>query len=164
MNFRTSLVVLAKDSNRYPSSAVDIWFDDTDEIIKNGCILSDLNKNIHIFLLNEVESNNSIIIIMINVEFKWNLTEVSDIYLGKKVVELKSPHNKTFIYYAADDGSIGFFKSISKLTYSRLVALCDYLYDNLPFKAGMNPKDFFNCKYLDRKSKRGIVDMRILDL
>jgi len=60
MNFLScSLVVKAKNTSNYNSTAVDFWFDDTDETFKNGkngCILADLNKNIHIFILNEGES------------------------------------------------------------------------------------------------------------
>jgi hypothetical protein len=153
----SSIYILGKDQNNYRTTAIDFWIDDTEETYKTGCLLADDEKNLHIFIINpELNSPNRLI-------------EVADLHIGKKLTELRyySYNNKSFVYYSTSDGSIGLVKPISKLSHDRLGLLSEFLYNHLPFKAGLNPKVFYST-YLKnslsyKKEKGNIVDLEILN-
>jgi hypothetical protein len=153
----SSIYILGKDLNSYKSTAIDFWIDETsgeENDMKSGCILADDNKNLHIFVLNTSSSNTSEI-----------LAECADIHLGKTITELryKNNNNKSCIYYSADDGSIGQIKPVNKKIHERLSLLSEFLFNHLPFKAGMNPKMFLSSKYLNKREKGNILEMDILN-
>lgn len=83
--------------------------------------------------------------------------------MGKKITELRYLINKSYVYYSADDGSIGYFKSISKQCSSKINVLYSYLCENLPFKGGLNPLSFFRGKYLEKESKGNIFDIEVIN-
>lgn len=153
----SSIYILGKDQNNYRTSAIDFWIDDTGENYKTGCVLADDEKNLHIFIINpELNSPNRLI-------------EVADLHIGKKLTELRyySYNNKSFVYYSTSDGSIGLIKPISKLSHDKLGLLSEFLYNHLPFRAGLNPKNFYST-YLKnslsfKKEKGNIVDLNILN-
>ncbi len=152
----SSIYILGNDDNNYRSIAIDFWIDDSEETFKTGCLLADDKRNLHLFTIN-VDSTQSN-------RFK----EVADIHIGKKMTELGyySYNNKSLVYYSASDGSIGFIKPISKIAHDRLSLLCEFLYNHLPFRGGLNPKMYFstsNKSYPYKKEKGNIIDMEILN-
>ena len=153
----SSIYILGNDDNNYRSIAIDFWIDDSEETFKTGCLLADDKKNLHLFTIN-VDSTKS-----------NRFREVADFHIGKKMTELRyySYNNKSLVYYSACDGSIGFIKPISKIAHDRLSLLCEFLYNHLPFRGGINPKMFFstsNRSYPFKKEKGNIIDMDILYL
>ena len=150
MNFEHShLYVFIKDFSQYHSTALDFW--GYQEIL--GTILFDDRKNGHIFLIHK--SNNRV-----------EMNEVADFYLGKIVNEIRiSPLNNINpnYFYVADDGSFGYMTPLQKDKYDILSLLCEFFFNHLPFKSGLNPKRFFPAKnYSIKKEKGRFIDMRIL--
>ncbi len=149
-----NIYILGRDMNTYSSTAIDFWIDDTEEPFKNGCLLSDSDGLIHIYIINPENLSNK-------------LVEVSNIHIGKRIVELKyfSINNKSFNYYASIDSSIGVIKPISKDVYTKLSTVCDFMCNHLPFRGGVNPRYFFNSGFqLSYKKDLGnILDIDLLN-
>lgn len=162
---RPYMYIKGIDYNDYNSTALEFWIDDSEESSKNGCLLADRNKNLHIFLIESDQNKN--IYSNPNSFVSTKLTEFADIHLGKVITEIKYysyDERKSANFYSADDGSIGYIKPISKETYNSLFMLCEFIYNHLPFKAGLNPKLFFSCKYSNKREKSNILDMDILKI
>jgi hypothetical protein len=151
------------DFSEYKSSALEFWIDDSSSEenkenynYKNGCLLGDNKGNLHIFLMdNEQGKINS-----------QKLIEFADIHIGKVLSEIKyySYEDKSANFYSALDGSIGFIKPIGKDIYNSLFMLCEFIYNHFPFNAGLNPKSFFRCDYINKKEKSNILDFDLLKL
>ena len=163
---RPYMYIKGIDYNDYNSSAIEFWIDESEENSKNGCLLADKNKNLHIFLIESDQTKNNASNSNANSSYNsTKLTEFADIHLGKIITEIKYysfDDKKSTNFYSSDDGSIGYIKPISKEIYNNLFMLCEYLYNHLPYKAGLNPKLFFSCKYLNKKEKSNILDLNIL--
>jgi hypothetical protein len=144
------LYVFIKDFSQYHSTALDFW--GYQEIL--GTILFDDRKNGHIFLIHKNNNN------------RVEMNEVADFYLGKIVNEIRiSPLNNTNpnYFYVGDDGSFGYMTPLQKDKYEILSQLCEYFFNHLPFKSGLNPKGFFPAKNFPIKKEKGrFIDMRIL--
>jgi len=159
------------DYSDYSSTAVEFWNDESEEAAKSGCLLSDCNQILHIFIMESDSQKNYLTGVNTNLAASAfsssKLTEYADIHLGKTITEIKyyndcEEKKRGINFYSADDGSLGYIRPVSKDTYNCLFMLCEFLYNHIPFKAGLNPKLFFSCKYLNKKDKSNILDMSVL--
>ncbi len=159
------------DYSDYASSAIEFWNDESEENAKSGCLISDRNKNLHIFIMESDQQKNYFSgMNQNNITSSLSsskMTEYADINLGKIITEIKyfndcEEKKRGVNFYSADDGSIGYVKPISKDSYNCLFMVCEFIYNHVPFKAGLNPKLFFSCKYLNKKDKTNILDMSVL--
>ena len=140
------------DNSKYPCSVIDFWKDEK----KLGCILFDFRRNGHIFLV-EKDIN----------EYE----ETADFYIGKVITNLKicnnilvGNFNKNYYYYGADDGTIGYFTPINEENFEILSTLCEFFYNQLPYKSGLNPKSFFVVKNFPITKEKGrFIDFKVLN-
>lgn len=152
----SSIYIMGKDNNNYRTSAIDFWRDDTEESNKIGFILADDQNNIHLFDIDTEPSS-------VNTNL---LSECADIHLSKKITEFRyySINNKSMNYYSGSDGSFGLLRLVPKESYKHLSLLCEFMYNHLPFRGGLNPKAFFTVKYRNKSEKGNILDYDILNL
>ena len=148
-NEHPHLCVYFKDYSQYHSTSLEFWGDS--EIL--GTILFDDRKNGHIFLIHKL--NN-----------RYEMNEVADFYLGKIVNEIRfSPLTtvKPNYFYVGDDGSYGYITLLQSEIYDILTLLCEYFFNHLPFRSGLNPKGFYSVKNFPIKKDKGrFIDMKIL--
>jgi hypothetical protein len=148
-----SIYILGKDTTAYSALATEFLVDDS-EGVKIGCILSDNEGILHVFLV-EAESEVN------------KLCESCNIHLGKKIIELNlfGISGKSINCYAALDGSVGLVKPVSKDNYNKLSLVCEFIYNHMPFRGGINPKHFYSYgfQYMYKKEVGNFIDMEILN-
>jgi hypothetical protein len=148
-----SLRLIDNDTSNYSSTAIEFWLNDIEEPTKHGCVLSDDEGRLHVF--------------QINPEMGSKFPESCNIYLGKKIIELTliSQNNKYVNCYAALDGSIGIVRPVSKDTFKKLYAVTESIFEQLPFRGGVNPMQFFESgfQYFYKKELGNFLDLEILN-
>jgi hypothetical protein len=151
-DINANIYILGKDTSTYSALATEFLVDDSEDV-KIGCVLADTEGLLHVFLVEAESSSNK-------------LTETCNIHLGKKIVELTlfGLNGKSINCYAASDGSIGIIKPVSKDHYNKLHSVCQFIFKNLPFRGGINPKHFFadGFQYMYKKEQGNFIDMEVL--